>query len=113
MTRAERIRTALETSLHPTHLEVLDESSMHSVPKGAESHFKLIVVSDAFGGKSRIDRHRVVNGLLKDEMSRGLHALTVTAFTPEEWNRSPEVQASPACLGGSKGDATKTPGSGH
>jgi len=105
MTRAERIRSAVSTGLRPVHVDVIDESHMHSVPPGAESHFKLVIASDAFDGMSRVARHRMVNGLLADELRSGLHALTVTAFTPAEWDRSPEVLASPACRGGSKAEA--------
>jgi len=104
MTRAERIRSVLEEKLKPLHLEVIDESSMHSVPKGSESHFKLILAADAFAGKSRVERHRVVNALLREELAAGLHALTLTAFSPEEWSASPDVLASPECHGGSKRD---------
>lgn len=102
MSRADRIRSVLVTELHPEHLEVIDESHMHSVPKGAESHFKLVIAAAAFEGKNRVARHRAVNALLKAELDAGLHALTLTTFTPQEWSASPDVQASPACLGGSK-----------
>jgi BolA protein len=77
---------------------------MHSVPKGAETHFKVVVASDAFEGKSLVNRHRAVNQLLQDELAAGLHALTMTTLTASEWGQSPEVKSSPACLGGSKAD---------
>lgn len=101
MTRADRIREAL-ASLAPVHLEVLDESHMHSVPEGAESHFKLVVVSEQFRGQGRVQRQRAVNGLLKGELEAGLHALSFTTFSPEEWSAAPNVAPSPPCLGGSK-----------
>lgn len=104
MSRAERIRTVLEASLSPLHLEIIDESHQHSVPRGAESHFKVVVATGLFEGKTRVDRHRAVNALLKDELAKGLHALTVSAYSPSEWQRSPEVMSSPQCLGGSKAD---------
>ncbi|MBK6513609.1 MAG: BolA family transcriptional regulator [Polyangiaceae bacterium] len=103
MSRAERIRDALR-ALTPVHLDVIDESHMHSVPEGAESHFKLVVVSEAFRGQGRVQRQRAINGLLKDELAHGLHALSFTTFTPEEWSEAPSVAASPKCLGGSKAD---------
>lgn len=106
MNRAERIRAAVEAGLSPTHLDVIDESHMHSVPKGAESHFKLVVAAAGFEGRSRVQRHRLVNGLLKQELDSGLHALALVLFTPEEWRQSGVVLDSPACRGGSKADET-------
>lgn len=105
MSRRERVWDGLVSALSPVHLEVLDESSMHNVPSGAESHFKIIVVADAFDGLGRVDRHRRVNTLLADELAAGLHALSVQAFTPEEWTRrGGQVLPSPPCLGGSTAD---------
>lgn len=102
MSRAERIRTALESGLSPTHLDVIDESHMHSVPKGAESHFKLVVAASGFEGRSRVDRHRLINGLLKQELGSGLHAVALSLFTPSEWAASGVAPDSPECRGGSK-----------
>jgi BolA protein len=76
---------------------------MHKVPEGAESHFKVTVVSERFAGEKLIARHRAVNDLLAGELRSGLHALALHTWTPEEWfakgGRSPD---SPPCLGGSK-----------
>jgi BolA protein len=85
-------------------LEVTDESYMHNVPEGAESHFKVLVVSNAFADERLVGRHRRVNALLREELDGGLHALSIHAWTPEEWfekggGRAPE---SPQCLGGAK-----------
>jgi BolA protein len=107
MTRKSRIEQALSESLTPMHLEVTDESQMHSVPAGAESHFKVLVVSEAFDGERPIGRHRRINALLQDELASGLHALAIHAWTPDEWfdrggGQAPE---SPQCMGGSKVDA--------
>ncbi len=104
MTRQSRIEQALSESLRPMCLEVTDESHAHNVPKGAESHFKVLVVSDAFVGEQRIGRHRRINALLRGELDAGLHALAIHAWTPEEWlekggGGAPE---SPRCKGGSK-----------
>ncbi len=104
MTRTESIAQALESALSPVFLEVIDESDDHSVPRGSETHFKVVVVSRAFDGKGRVDRHRMVNATLRDHLAAGVHALAITARTPDEW-ASPEgavVPASPLCLGGSK-----------
>ncbi|MFO0555916.1 MAG: BolA family protein [Polyangiaceae bacterium] len=105
MSRKESIQTSLERELHPVHLEVINESHMHSVPKGAETHFKVVVASDVFAGLSRVERHRRVHAVLRDELARGLHALTISSFSVEEWASSPTVASSPECLGGSRKDA--------
>lgn len=104
MSRKERIHEALTTALNPMHLEISDESHMHAVPEGAESHFKVLAVSDAFAGEKLIDRHRRVNALIRDELASGLHALAIHAWTPAEWfdRGGGEAPASPQCLGGSK-----------
>jgi BolA family transcriptional regulator, general stress-responsive regulator len=102
-TRKTRIEAALAATFAPLHLEVQDESHMHSVPPGAESHFKVIVVSEDFGGTDLVARHRRVNALLGTEFQRGLHALSIYAWTPEEWYaKGGLAPASPPCLGGSK-----------
>jgi BolA protein len=101
--RKTRIEMALSSALAPVHLEVQDESHMHSVPPGAESHFKIMVVSEGFDGTSLVARHRRVNTLLGDEFQRGLHALSIYAWTPQEWYaKGGQAPASPPCLGGSK-----------
>lgn len=101
--RQESIRAKLSSALDPVHLDVENESRMHSVPPGSESHFRVIVVSGAFEGQGRVDRHRRVNEILRDEFSQGLHALTLRALTPEEWARQGDGGfGSPPCLGGSK-----------
>lgn len=85
------------------HLEVIDESHMHSVPEGSESHFKVIVVSEQFGEHKLVGRHRLVNKLLTDELASGLHALALHTWTPEEWfEKGGVAPESPECLGGSK-----------
>ncbi|KAG8449875.1 hypothetical protein GDO86_016520 [Hymenochirus boettgeri] len=68
------IRSKLTESLNPSHLEVHNESHMHAVPKDSETHFKVVVVSDSFSGKSLIQRHRLVNELLKEELAGSVHA---------------------------------------
>ncbi len=105
MTRAERIRASLGESFAPVALEVIDETHMHSVPPGSESHFKVVVVSERFAGQSRVARHRAVNEALAGEIEAGLHALSVQAYSPEEWAaRGGVIPESPPCLGGSKHD---------
>ena len=96
------IEEKLSKACQPAHLEVINESGMHNVPPGSESHFKLIVVSENFAGKMLIARHREINKILEDELANGVHALSIHALTPEEWEKkNGSVAASPKCHGGS------------
>ena len=68
------------------HFDLINESGNHSKGR-AESHFKLIVVSDDFNGVPLIERHRKINDLFKTELLSGdIHALSIIAKTPEQWN---------------------------
>ena len=103
MSRKQRIEERIQQALQPLYLDVVDESYMHAVPPDSESHFKLLVVSETFEGVSLIERHRRLNELLTDELSQGLHALTMHTWTPEEWYAKGGAPESPPCRGGSRG----------
>jgi BolA protein len=96
-----RIEQKLTETLTPTHLQVQNESSMHSVPPGAESHFKVVVVSPAFEQKSAVQRHRMIYSALGEDIRDTIHALAIVAHTPSEWKANPSARDSPACRGGS------------
>lgn len=97
------ITARLNRAFAPAVLRVNNESSMHAVPAGAESHFRVVIVSAEFAGKSPVARHRAVHTALREEIERGIHALAIEARTPEEWNALGEqTTPSPQCLGGSK-----------
>ena len=96
------IRAKLMETMSPVHLEVVNESFKHNVPKGSESHFKVMVVSPVFEGKKLIDRHRMVNAALAEELSGPVHALSISAKTPAQWEKNAKVHETPNCLGGSK-----------
>jgi len=85
---SEAIRARIEACLVPSRLELIDESARHAGHAGArpegESHFRLTVVAEAFAGKSRIARHRMVFDALTELMRTDIHALSVTALTPDE-----------------------------
>ena len=105
MTVAETIEAKLRSSLEPSHLDVVNESHMHSVPPGSESHFKVVIVSDRFDGLPLIRRHQTVNRILENELREHVHALSMQTLTASEWSRrGGATMASPACLGGSKAD---------
>lgn len=97
-----RIEEKLRAALAPTVLEVENESGMHAVPPGSETHFRVVVVSPAFDGRSLVERHRLVYEALGDELRAGVHALAITSKSPSEWERSPVALKSPPCMGGSK-----------
>ena len=98
------IFSKLSATFSPAHLEVLNESFMHAVPAGSETHFKVVMVADAFDGKRQVPRHQAVYACLADELKNGVHALALHIFSPSEWQVSAAVPASPRCLGGSKQD---------
>ena len=85
---ANRIESKLTEALAPSRLEIVDDSASHAGHAGhdgrGESHFHLVIVSDAFEGLSRIERHRRIHELLKDELADRVHALSVRAMTPAE-----------------------------
>lgn len=98
--RQHRITETLST-LAPDYLEVLDESHRHHVPENAQTHFKVTVVSSQFIGKRLLLRHQIINDLLTTEFNNGLHALSIHAYTPEEWlQKAKQSPNSPACRDG-------------
>ncbi|MDX9664631.1 BolA family protein [Pseudomonas sp. P5_152] len=98
MTMQHRIETTLNALL-PVHLDVLDESHMHS--RGLQTHFKAVVVSEQFAGLNSVKRHQKVYATLGDLMGE-FHALALHTYTPEEWAKTGAAPASPTCAGGSK-----------
>ena len=98
------ITTKLETALNLEYLQVLNESHMHNVPEGSESHFKVIVVSDDFVDMRLIGRHRLINQTLADELKNHIHALAIHTYTVQEWSDIQSAPSSPQCMGGSKGE---------
>lgn len=87
-----QIRSAIEKKLtqglSPTRLAVTDDSARHAGHGGhrpeGETHFSIEIVSPAFAGKSRIERHRLVNALLAEELAGPVHALQLATLTPDE-----------------------------
>ena len=101
----ESIERKITQSLTPAHLEVINESHMHNVPPGSESHFKLVIVSPAFEDLSLVQRHQKVNGILAKELKEDIHALSMETHTEQEWEqRSGRTLASPQCHGGKKAE---------
>jgi BolA protein len=82
------IREKLMQMLQPARLDVVNESHLHAghrtSPGTGESHFRVLVVSQAFAGKSRIERHRMINDTLAAELKGKVHALAIKAYAPDE-----------------------------
>ncbi len=107
MTIQETITQKLNTAFSPDHLEVINESHMHNVPEGSESHFKVVIACNEFAEKMLIARHRMVNKVLEEELKKdrdegGIHALALHTMTMEEWFEKGKAPESPECLGGGK-----------
>jgi len=96
MSKQDLIVTAL-ADLQPEHLEVLDESHMHS--RGLETHYKAVIVSPLFAGLNAVKRHQKVYATVGDLMGQ-IHALALHTYTPEEWAAQGVAPASPTCRGG-------------
>lgn len=88
MSISESMKSKLTEGLSPLILEIVDDSHRHAGHGGAhpegESHFSIKIVSPQFTGKSRVDRQRLVYGILAEELSGRLHALAMTTLAPGE-----------------------------
>ena len=86
--RAARLEAVLTQAFSPTLLRVVDDSARHAGHAGAQpggqTHYSVVVVSEAFRGMSRVARSRAVHAALQAEFAGGLHALALTLRTPEE-----------------------------
>ena len=88
MRTADLITKKLSEAFTPQSLKVLDESHQHEGHgghrPGGQTHYRVYIVADAFKGKSRIERHRMINTALADELTGGVHALAIHASAPGE-----------------------------
>ena len=88
MRTADLITKKLTEAFTPQSLKVEDESHQHAGHAGhrpgGQTHFRVYIVSDAFKGKTRIERHRMINGILSDDLADGVHALAIHAAAPGE-----------------------------
>jgi len=88
MRKRDLITEKLRTAFAPESLHVEDESHRHEGHAGhrpgGQTHFRLYIVSEAFRGKSRLERHRMINAALASELAGGVHALAIHASAPEE-----------------------------
>jgi BolA protein len=90
MAMRDLITEKLTAAFTPESLEVVDESHQHEGHAGhrpgGESHFRIYIVSPAFQGKSRIERHRMINAALATELAGAIHALAIHATAPDDRN---------------------------
>ena len=88
MRTADIITEKLTSAFSPQSLNVVDESHLHAghagSREGGQTHYRVYIVSNAFEGKSRVDRHRMVNTALAAELAGGVHALAIHAAAPGE-----------------------------
>jgi BolA protein len=88
MRTADLITKKLTEAFAPQSLKVVDESHQHEGHAGhrpgGQTHFRVYIVAEAFKGKTRLERHRMINGKLSDELAGGVHALAIHAAAPGE-----------------------------
>jgi len=101
MTTQKAIESKLTDAFSPQELQVVNESHMHNVPPGSESHFKVTLVSEAFSGLRQVKRHQLIYAELSEELAGSVHALALHTYSPADWLGA-SVPLSPDCLGGSK-----------
>jgi stress-induced morphogen len=101
---AASIEAKLSQAIHPLHLEVRNESYKHNVPANSETHFQVVVVSDSFVSRTLLQRHRQIHDILEEELKGPVHALSIVAKTPDQWQNLQEkggiIEGTPNCRGG-------------
>ncbi len=94
------IEQKLNDSFGVFHLQVVNESHMHNVPKDSESHFKVILVSNDFADMNKVKQHQAVYKVLADELAGDIHALALHTYTIDAWQQTQSAPDSPNCMGG-------------
>lgn len=96
MPKIDLLQAAL-AALQAQHLELLDESHMHS--RGLETHYKAVIVSEQFAGLNAVKRHQKVYAAVGELMGQ-IHALALHTYTSDEWAQQGVAPVSPTCKGG-------------
>ena len=91
-----KIINTLNECMNISSLKIYNESFMHNVPKDAESHFKLVIVSNDFNNLSQVQRHKLVYMHLGSIMD-DIHALSIQSFNEDEFKLNPAILDSPEC----------------
>ena len=98
----DQVEQRLTEHFSPFFAEIVNESHMHNVPPGSESHFKVTLVSDAFAGLRLVKRHQAVYRVLQPLIGSPIHALALHTYTESEWSERNGSPDSPNCIGGGK-----------
>ena len=98
----DQVEQRLTEHFSPFFAEIVNESHMHSVPTGSESHFKVTLVSNVFAGLRLVKRHQEVYRILQPLIGSPIHALALHTYTESEWSERDGSPDSPHCMGGSK-----------
>ena len=107
MSACSSIETKLTQELEPSHLEVINESYLHNVEPGKESHVRIVIVSKKFENLNLVKRHQLIYKQIDNELEGPIHAISLHTFTDSEWKeRNETAQESPDCLGGMKTEET-------
>jgi stress-induced morphogen len=96
MSSYDKIVDSLNDELVVEKMYLENESLMHNVPINSETHFKLVIVSDDFVEMTKVKRHQLIYQILVETMKK-IHALSIQAFTIEEYNNNPVMLSSPEC----------------
>ena len=96
MSSYDEIIDTLNSALKVESIILENESAMHNVPINSETHFKLVIVSDDFIEMTKVKRHQLVYQILVETMKK-IHALSIQAFTIQEFNANPVILSSPDC----------------
>ena len=92
----DEIANLLNNKLKVERMLLENESEMHNVPPQSETHFKLVIVSDDFTSMTKVKRHQLIYKILVETMKK-IHALSIQAFTIEEFKTNPMILTSPDC----------------
>jgi BolA protein len=88
MSTPERIESILRNRFRPTHFELTDDSALHAGHPGAASgggHYTVLIVADAFEGRTLLEQHRMVHDALRDLIGGEIHALALKTIPPSQW----------------------------
>ena len=100
MSKQQELLERIQAEFQPHFATVENEGHMHSSGRGADSHFKLVIVSDTFEGMRKVQRHQTLYQLFADDLKNGIHALALHLYTKSEWESLGEAfPKSPNCLG--------------
>ncbi|WP_439243700.1 BolA family protein [Lonepinella sp. BR2474] len=100
MSKQQELEQRLINEFQPHFVKVENESYMHSSGKGADSHFKIVLVSDKFNGLRQVARHRLLYQLFAQDLAQSIHALALHTYTLTEWQTlQGNYPTSPKCVG--------------